>query len=314
MKRAAGAVRVMQKGDGMSGVSRRDFVKGAAACAALLRAGAVWASPLGLPLGLQLYSVREFLPKDFDGTLRQLGAMGYRDVEAAGFFGHSAADVKRAMAQAGLRCVSAHYTLQQLQDLDDIVEFGRDLGLNCIICAAPMMRDPAKAKRLSWVAGLEAMTADDWKWNAEELNRIGARVRAAGIEFGYHNHYIEFHEHDGFLPYDELLQRTDPKLVAMEMDCGWVVIGGHKPEEYLTRYPERYVMLHIKEFKLEGWKPGEEPVSTEMGRGSIDYASIFAAAKKARIRHIFVEQEAFPDMPAMDALKTDADWLKAFPG
>jgi sugar phosphate isomerase/epimerase len=314
MKRAAGAVRVMQKGDGMSGVSRRDFVKGAAACAALLRAGAVWASPLGLPLGLQLYSVREFLPKDFDGTLRQLGAMGYRDVEAAGFFGLSAADVMRALAQAGLRCVSAHYTLQQLQDLDDIVEFGRDLGLNCIICAAPMMRDPAKAKRLSWVAGLEAMTADDWKWNAEELNRIGARVRAAGIEFGYHNHYIEFHEHDGFLPYDELLQRTDPKLVAMEMDCGWVVIGGHKPEEYLTRYPERYVMLHIKEFKLEGWKPGEEPVSTEMGRGSIDYASIFAAAKKARIRHIFVEQEAFPDMPAMDALKTDADWLKAFPG
>ena len=139
-----------------------------------------------------------------------------------------------------------------------------------------------------------------------------AGAQKEGIQFGYHNHYIEFHEHDGFLPYDLLLKETDPKLVTMEMDCGWVVIGGHKPEEYLTRYPERYSMLHVKEFKLEGWKPGMEPVSTEMGRGSIDYASIFAAAKKARIRHIFVEQEAFPDMPGMEALKTDAEWLKAF--
>ncbi|MFY9748575.1 MAG: TIM barrel protein [Acidobacteriaceae bacterium] len=295
----------------MSGVSRRDFVKGAAASAALLRTGSAWANPLGLPLALQLYSVREFLPKDYDGTLRQLGAMGYRECEAAGFYGHSAADVKRAMAQAGLRCVSAHYTLQILQSLDEILKFAGELGMEYIICSSPMVRDPSRAKGLSWVAGLEGMTAGDWKWNADELNRIGARVRAAGMQFGYHNHYIEFHEHDGFLPYDVLLQETDAKLVTMEMDCGWVVIGGHKPEEYLTRYPDRYSMLHIKEFKLEGWKPGVEPVSTEMGRGSIDYASIFVAAKKVRIRHIFVEQEAFPDMPAMEALKTDADWLRS---
>lgn len=301
----------MQKGDGMVAVSRRSFVKSAVASAALLRAWPLSASPLGLPLGLQLYSVRDFLPKDYSGTLQQLGAMGYRDVEAAGFFGHSAADVKQAMAQAGLRCVSAHYPMQQLQGLDEIVKFGRELGLAYIICSSPLLRDPSRAKGQSWTAGLEAMSADDWKWNADQLNEIGKRVRAEGIEFGYHNHYIEFHEHDGFLPYDLLLQQTDPKLVTMEMDCGWVVIGGHKPEDYLTRYPERYSMLHIKEFKLEGWKPGMEPVSTEMGRGSIDYASIFAAAKKARIRHIFVEQEAFPDMPAMDALKTDADWLRS---
>ena len=191
----------------MTGISRRDFVTGAAACGALLRAGAAWGSPLGLPLGLQLYSVREFLPKDYDGMLRQLGAMGYREVEAAGFFGHAAADVKRAMTQAGLRCVSAHYSLQQLQSPDEIVAFARELGMEYIVCSSPLLRDPAKAKGLSWVAGLEMMSADDWKWNADELNRIGARVRAAGMELGYHNHFIEFHEHDGFLPYDELLQR-----------------------------------------------------------------------------------------------------------
>jgi sugar phosphate isomerase/epimerase len=295
----------------MSVVSRRNFVKGAGASAALLQARGLWASPLGLPLGLQLYSVRELLPKDYDGTLQQLGAIGYRECEAAGFYGHSAADVKQAMTAAGLRCVSAHYSMQVLQSLDDILKFGKELGLSYIICSSPMLRDPAKAKGLGWVAGLETMNADDWKWNADQLNAIGKRVRAEGIQFGYHNHFIEFHEHDGMLPYDLLLQQTDPKLVTMEMDCGWVVIGGHKPQEYLTKYPERYSMLHIKEFKLEGWKPGMEPVSTEMGRGSIDYASIFAAAKKAPIRHIFVEQEQFPDMPAMEALKTDADWLRS---
>jgi len=134
------------------------------------------------------------------------------------------------------------------------------------------------------------------------------------MQLGYHNHFVEFHEHDGFLPYDELLRLTDPKLVAMEMDCGWVVIGGHKPEEYLTRYPDRLCDAARQGIQARGVEAGDGPVSTEMGRGSIDYASIFAAAKKARIRHIFVEQEAFPDMPAMDALKTDADWLSLSEG
>lgn len=277
----------------------------------MLAAEKSWGSALGLPVGLQLYSVREFLPKDYQGTLNQLGGMGYRECEAAGFFGHAAADVKEAMARAGLHCVSAHYPMQQLQALDDILHFGSELGLEYIVCASPLLRDPAKAKGLGWVAALETMSADDWKWNADQLNAVGTRVRAAGMKFGYHNHYIEFHEHDGFLPYDLLLQNTDPKLVDMEMDCGWVVIGGHKPEDYLTRYPDRYVMLHVKEFKLAGWKPGMEPVFTEMGRGSIDYKSIFAAAKKARIEHIFVEQEAFPDMPAMQALKVDADRMRS---
>ena len=292
-------------------ISRRDFVKGAAATVAILQARGVWASPLGLPLGLQLYSVREFLPKDYEGTLAQLGAMGYQEVEAAGFFGHSAADVKQAMTRAGLRCVSAHYTMERLQPLDEVLQFAGELGLSYIICASPMQRDPSKAKGLGWVAALESMSLDDWKWNADQLNKIGERVRDAGMQLGYHNHFVEFHPHDGGVPYDELLRHTDPKLVTMEMDCGWVVIGGQRPEDYLSKYPDRYSMLHIKEFKMEGWKPGMEPVSTEMGRGSLDYNSIFAAAKKARIRHIFVEQEAFPDMPAMAALKTDADWLRS---
>lgn len=285
-------------------------MKTAAACAVAIGARDLWADPLGLPPGLQLYSVRELLPKDYDGTLQQLGAMGYREVEAAGFYNHSAVDVKRAMERAGLRCVSAHYPLPQLKPaVDETIAYARALGLQYIICSSPMLRNPQKGA--SWLDAMDAMTLDDWKWNADQFNQIGAKVKAAGMQFGYHNHFFEFHEKDGVLPYDVLLHSTDPKLVTFEMDCGWVVIGGQKPQHYLTRYPERYSMLHIKEFNLNGWKPGMEPVSTEMGRGSIDYGPIFAAAKKARIRHIFVEQEAFPDMPAMQALKVDLDWLRS---
>jgi sugar phosphate isomerase/epimerase len=294
----------------MGQISRREFIAGAAACAAMAGSAKSWASALGLPVGLQLYSVRDFLPKDFQGTLNQLGAMGYRECEGAGFFGRPAADVKRSMTQAGLHCVSAHYSMQALEGLDEILRFGSELGLEYIVCSSPLVRDSGKTQSQGGATALEAMSADGWKWNTDRLNAIGARVQAEGMKLGYHNHYIEFHEHDGFLPYDLLLHETDPKLVDMEMDCGWVVIGGHKPQEYLERYPERYTMLHAKEFKLEDWKPGMPPVSTEMGRGSIDYRSIFAAAKKARIRHVFVEQEAFPDMPAMDALKMDAEWME----
>lgn len=299
----------------MTVLSRRNFVKGAAACAAMLEARAAFANPLGLPLGLQLYSVRDYLPKDYAGTLKRLGAMGYQEVEAAGFFGHAAGDVKQAMGHAGLRCVSAHYGLVDLKPkLDEIIQYGKDLGLSYIICSAPMMRDPSRARGLSWNAMMEAVTLDDWKWNAEQFNTVGEKVRAAGIQFGYHNHFVEFHRKEGGVrPYDIILSNTDANLVTMEMDVGWVVIGGAKPEEYLTKYPSRFSQLHVKEFKLANWKPGEEPISTEMNQGSLDYKSIFAAAQHASIRHIYVEQEAFPDMEAFAALKVDADWLKAFP-
>lgn len=296
----------------MTNLSRRNFVRGAAACAALLGAPSLRANPLGLPVGLQLYSVRDFLPKDFNGTLGQLGAIGYQEVEAAGFFGHSAADVKAAMRRAGLHCVSAHYSMADLQpQLDELIRYAQDLGLSFLVCSSPLLRHPVPGQ--SWLASMEAMGLDDWRWNADQLNQIGKRVHAAGLRFGYHNHFVEFHEHDGVVPYDELLRLTDPQFVEMEMDCGWVVIGGGHPEEYLRKHAPRFSMLHVKEFQLSGWKPGMEAVSTEMGRGSIDYKSIFAAAKHAPIRHIFVEQEAFPDLPAMQALRTDAEWMRAFP-
>jgi sugar phosphate isomerase/epimerase len=300
----------------MDRISRRTFLKTASASAV---GAAVWSSaqrllanPLGLPIGLQLYSVRDLLPKDYEGTLRQIGALGYREVEAAGFFGHSPSEVKQAMDRAGLNCVSAHYPLRDLlPKVDETIQFGKDLGLKYIVCASPWLKDPSRVKDPGSRAARDAMTLDDWRWNAEQFNRIGERVNAAGIRFAYHNHTAEFRAENGVVFYDEILRATDPAKVTFEMDCGWVVVGGAKPVDYLTRYPSRFSMLHVKEFKMEGWTPGSTPPpSTEMGRGTIDYRPIFEAAKKTHIEHAFVEQEEF-DMPAMEALKIDAEYMRS---
>jgi sugar phosphate isomerase/epimerase len=300
----------------MHEVSRRTFLKTASASvagAAVLSMGPrLLANPLGLPIGLQLYSVRDILPKDYEGTLQQLAALGYREVEAAGFFNHTPGEVKQAMDHAGLNCVSAHYPLRDLlPKLDETIRYGKDLGLQYIVCASPMLKDQSRVKDPGSRAARESMTIEDWHWNAEQFNHIGEQVNAAGMAFAYHNHTAEFRSQNGVVFYDELLRSTDPAKVSMEMDCGWVVAAGKNPVEYLTRYPKRFSMLHVKDFKISGTtSSAEPPPSTELGRGSIDYRPIFIAAKGATIKHAFVEQEQF-DMPAMEALKIDADYMKA---
>src|SRR5580692_13029435 len=296
--------------------SRRIFLQTAsasAACAVLSNSTVrLLANPLGLPLGLQLYSVRDVLPKSYDGTLRQIAALGYREVEAAGFFGHSPAEVKQAMDGAGLHCVSAHYSLKDLlPKMDETIQFGKDLGLSYIVCSSPMLKDPSRVKDPGSGAARESMTLEDWRWNADQFNRIGEKVHAAGMKFAYHNHTPEFRSENGVMFYDELLRVTDPSKVAMELDCGWAIVAGQKPVDLLTRYSSRITMLHVKDFKITPTtNPSNAPPSTELGRGTIDYGPIFEAAKKAHIEHAFVEQEQF-DMPPMEALKVDADYMHA---
>ena len=297
--------------------SRRQFLKiaGAAslAAAAGLRPSFLGAYPLGLPLGLQLYSLRELLPKDFDGTLKGIAAAGYTEVEAAGFYAMTAQDFKQSMTAAGLNCVSAHYPLNLLQpQLDSILEYAKELGLQYVVCSSPSLKDPSRLKVSSKDPGyheawVQAFTMDDWKWNAEQFNQIGSRVKSQGMHFGYHNHTTEFRKLGKVVPYDELIRLTDPELVTFEMDCGWVAVAGYSPAEYLTKYPTRISMLHVKEFDL---KIGtEHPQSTELGRGTIDYRPILEAAKKGgHLTHYFVEQEEF-DMPPLEAIKVDAEYL-----
>jgi sugar phosphate isomerase/epimerase len=258
--------------------------------------GRLAAKPLGLPIGLQLYSVRELLPKDFDGMLAKVRAAGYTEVEAAGYFDRTAAVWRQAMDQAGLRCISTHHALALLQaHQDELIEYGHALGLEYIICPWPRRRDPS-------LTG--ALTLDDWRWVAGELNRIGEKVKAAGMSFGYHNHGPEFGSEGGVVFYDELLRLTDPKLVCFEMDCGWVAAAGRNPLEYLSKTPERFPLLHVKDM-VKG--ANGEYHSTVMGRGVVDYRPILRAA--TGLKHYFIEQEEF-DMDTMEALRLDADYMR----
>ena len=282
----------------MSIGSRRNFLKatGAVAAAAYVGARRLSAAPLKLPIGLQLYSVRDLLPKDFDGTLAKIKADGYTEVEAAGYFDKTAPEFRKGMDKAGLRCISTHHPMHLLKpQLDQLIEYGHALGLDYMVCPSAMHKDPTAKGPL---------TLDDWRWTAGELNKIGEKVNAAGMRFGYHNHTPEFGSEGGVVFYDELLQLTDPKLVFFEMDCGWVFAAGRDPVEYLSKTPERFLLLHVKDMAREA-SGGFH--STVMGRGLVDYKPILRAAKG--LKHYFIEQEEF-DLDEIEALKLDAEYMR----
>jgi sugar phosphate isomerase/epimerase len=284
----------------MSNSSRRTFLKtsSAVAAAAIVGTRHLEAAPLQLPIGLQLYSVRNLLPKDFGGTLHQLSEAGYREVEAAGYFNKTSAEFRHAMDQAGLRCVSSHLTLSVLRaQLDQSIEYGHALGLEYIICssAGGVHRDPAARGEL---------TLDDWRYVAGEFNRIGEKVKSAGMTLGVHNHIPEFAVENGVTVYDELLRLTDPTLVYFEMDCGWVTAAGQSPVNYLGKTPERFPLMHVKDMTREA---GGKFHSVVLGTGVVEYQPILRAA--TGLKHYFIEQEEFAGDP-MTEIREDADYMR----
>ena len=279
--------------------SRRSFLKASGALAAATCVGVrqLMAAPLRFPIGLQLYSVRNQLPKDFEGTLQKVAAAGYKEVEAAGYYDKTAAQFGDAIQKAGLKCISTHHPLVQLRaQLGPLIEYAQALGLQYMICSwAGVHRDPTRTGDLN---------LDDWRYVADQFNAIGEKIKGAGMTFGYHNHMIEFGKENGIVYFDELLKRTDPKSVVFEMDCGWVVVAGHNPVEYLGKYPERFPLLHVKDMIKE---PDGKWRNVVMGKGSIDYKPIFRAA--TGLKHYFEEQEEFQGDPFSE-LREDAEYLK----
>jgi sugar phosphate isomerase/epimerase len=288
-------------------ISRRRFLGQASAAAlyATTRTTA-FAAPLGLPLAIQLYSVRQQLPQDFAGTLQQVANAGFREVESAGYYNKPLSEVKAGLAEAGLSCVSAHHPMGDLRTkFDELLAFDKELGVKYFICSSPGFKDPAPA---GTPANSRAMTIDDWRWNAEQFNLMAEKTAAAGITFGYHNHVHEFEAINGVVPYNELLRIMDPKKTTLELDCGWATVAGVKPQDLMRDHPNRFSMLHVKDFHITG--PGQAGAKvTELGKGNIDYRPILEQAKKTqKVRHMFVEQEAF-DMPWIESLKVDADYM-----
>ena len=310
--------------------SRRSFLTTAlVSCTAgrvLLEPNPMNANPLNLPIGLQLYTVGAEMDRDPFGTLKRIAAIGYKQVELSPLSKIPEKDLLKALDDNGLKNPSGHYMLPDLLgNLQKNIDFAKQFGQEYMVVTVPWVQDPSrfggdpgKDQMAFFLRLINGLTLDDWKWNAEQFNKIGAEIKKAGLQLGYHNHNFEFKLHGPVSGYDEFLRLTDASLVKLELDCGWMTVAGKDPVDYLSRYPDRYRLLHIKDFRkgftprttLMDGSPGA-PVPTELGRGAIDYRRIFAAARNAGIRGMYVEQEPpFTEMPALDAIKVDYDYLK----
>lgn len=309
-------------------ISRRTFVKatGCGLVASLLETPSARSKPLNLPIGLQLYTVGKEMDADPAGTLKAVAAAGYKHVELSPLSKTAPKDLVKMLGDAGLKNPSGHYMLPDLMSkFQEMIELAHLFGQEFMIVTVPWVDDPSRFKPdpaqgqfALFLAIISGLTLDDWKWNAEQFNKIGEQVKKAGLQLGYHNHNFEWRSYGGVTGYDEFLRLTEPGLVKLELDCGWATVAGQDPAAYLTKYPDRYALLHIKDFR-RGFTPrttlmGKDygaPVGTELGRGAIDYRGIFAAAEKATIRAQFVEQEPpFTEMSALEAIKVDYEYVK----
>jgi len=318
----------------MNTTSRRTFITttvatittAVATATSLMEIPFMNATPLSLPIGLQLYTVGKEMDSDPAGTLKAVAATGYKNVELSPMSKTPPKDLKKMLDDVGLKNPSGHYMLPDLMSkLPEMIDFAHLFGQEFMVVTVPWVADtsrfkpdPAQGEFALFMAIIGGLTLDDWKWNAEQFNKIGEHVKKAGLQLGYHNHNFEWRSYGGVTGYDEFIRLTDPALVKLQLDCGWATVAGQDPAAYLTKYPDRYRLLHIKDFQkgftprttLMGKDPGA-PVPTELGRGAVDYHKVFAAAQKAQIRAFFVEQEPpFKEMPALEAIKVNYDYLK----
>jgi len=222
-------------------------------------------------VGLQLYTVRDRMQRDLAGTLAVVGAIGYREVEFAGYFGKSPRQVREAARRARLDPVSTHIPIEMLrEDLHGAVEMAAEIGHRYVV--------------LPWLNDKERRSLDGYRALADEMNGFGEAVTSAGLRFAYHNHSFEFEPIDGVVPYDLLLERTDPRWVAMELDLYWVTVGGRQPLEYFEAWPGRFPLWHVKDMGPDGGM-------VDVGAGHIDFGAIFEHAEQAGMRHYFVEHD-----------------------
>jgi sugar phosphate isomerase/epimerase len=262
----------------MESFSRRQFIGAAAA----LTAGTLQlsADPLGLPIGCQVYPVRDMLGKDFDGTLREIAGIGYTRIEMCspkgyerGGFGplvkYKASELRDKIQAAGLKCESCHFQTRELKEnIGETIAFAKELGLKQMILASFGLRKDA--------------TLDDWKRAAGDLNQAGEATQKAGLQAGYHNHNGEFEKLGDALIYDELMKALDPKVVKMQFQVS-VVSMGFQAADIFAKYPGRFISIH-----LQDWSPSEKK-SVAVGKGSVDWKNLFAASKKAGVKNYFVE-------------------------
>ena len=256
-------------------IDRREFLgtMGAFAAGAVLPAcHTAHATSRLSKIGVQLYTVRDLMKQDVEGTLAAVAAAGYTEVEFAGYFGKTPAEIRAMLDRHGLTAPSVHTGDISADAWAKALDAAHAIGHRYIV--------------VPWIPEERRKTLDDWKRVAAEFNRAAAAAQAAGVQFAYHNHDFEFWLVEGRVPFDLLLAETDPKLVQLEIDLYWITKGGHDPLAYFGRWPGRVPLVHVKDSL---GAPDHKMV--DVGAGSIDWKRIFARSGQAGIKHYFVEHD-----------------------
>jgi len=284
--------------------SRRTFLKqaGLAAGAALLIPSFAFDKPKK-NIGLQLYTLRDELPKDVKGVIEKVAQAGYKEVETYGFsngkfWGLTPKEFKALLDANGLKAPSGHY------GMDDFVKTGKTDKLK-----ADIESSAAIGGKYFTIAGAHVDTskgADGFKKTAENFNKVAEIAKASGLKFAYHNHDFEFKKIGDITGYDVYLNETDKNLVNFEMDLYWVVRSGNDPLALFKKYPGRFPMWHVKDMDK-----AKQEWNTEVGNGSIDFKTIFGQAKLSGMQHFFVEHETNYKPNPIGSIKTSCDYIKA---
>src|SRR5690606_842654 len=230
-------------------------------------------------LGVQLYTFREEMLADAVGTLEKIAALGIKQIETARsrkglYYGLTGKEMMRVCKGLGMTLRSGHVALDT--DWKNTLDQAEASGQEYLICSSM----PS-----------EGQTVENYKSVAQAFNRAGEDAKQRGIKFGYHNHGYEFESHDGEVLYEVLLNHTDPDLVHMELDLGWVVAGGKDPLDYFKRFKGRFPLWHLKDMDLK------KNISTEFGKGGLDIPLIIEHKKESGIKYIFLEQEEYASSP-----------------
>ena len=274
--------------------NRRDFIKTSSVLAAgtILLPSCTMSGSKMKP-GLQVYSVRNQLNEDFEGTMKKIADTGYKHLEGYGlgtdgkFLGNiTPAHYVQVIKDLGMELKATHCSYTTHDEAQRMIDAAKETGMEYMI--VPYTPDNVRE------------TADGWKAVAENYNKMGEMCNKVGLKFGYHNHEFEFEALDGIIPQELLIESTDPDLVYFEADLFWVTKGGYDPLELLRKYPGRIPVFHVKDAspELEG---------TTVGEGIIDFEAIFNAGKGDVLEYYFVEDER-EDAP-FENIKADYDFI-----
>ncbi len=284
-------------------ISRRNFiVTTGLATTAVLASPSFAFSMNKKEIGLQLYTLREELPKDVKGTLEKVAKAGYTNVETYGFstkdqfWGLTPKELKKILDDNGLKVVSGHY------NLGSFLYDGNTTELIASIEATKILK--SEFLTVPWVDEPFRRNIEDYKKIAARVNEAAKMCKKAGLKLAYHNHDFEFQKYDGVTGYEILLNETDKDLVYFELDLYWVIHSGNDPLQLFKENPGRFKMWHVKDKDKTN-----NDLNTEVGSGTIDFKPLFAAAKQSGMVHFFVEQENNFASNSFESIKSSCDFI-----